>query len=715
MKQKGLISLLEQNPSYLTEWDAKKNKPLTPADISFGSARKVWWKCTNGHQWEASPNQRSKGNGCPYCSNQRILSGYNDLATLRPDLLEEWDYDNNTLDPAQISAGTNKKATWVCKTCGQSWTATIASRAKANTGCPHCKGNTISVALKARNLRVLGSLAQTYPELAAQWHPTNNGEETADDVVAGSDKKVWWLGTCGHEWKATINSRVKGIGCPICHNHQLLVGFNDLASQHPELLDEWDYQANHKLPSEVLAGTEEKTAWICRDCGHRWETRTYLRTQLKRGCPKCGAHNAQNTRLSHLIQAFGSLSDTHPQLTSEWHPQKNVIKCTEVTHGSTKKVWWICPHGHEYEAAVYQRVAGRGCPICAGKQVLPGFNDLASQYPEIAAEWHPKNKLMPHAILATSGKKVWWQCHACGHEYYKAVEQRTRYGRHCPKCNTMTSIAETFICYYLDQINISYEQSYRPVWLKRKEIDVYLAKYNVGVEYDGKLYHQNIERDIEKSQLCAQSDVTLVRIREKGCPELPMNNIWFTHAHPEDYKELTNVLTQLFNYLHEVYQLPLPDIDTIRDMQEVLAMRAKQQYNKSIAACRPDLLDEWDYEHNIVKPELVSVGSNVKIHWICKKCGYRWQSIASSRAKQNGAGCPVCAGRAVKQGYNDLCTTHPELAQEWNYIKNDVFPTEITAGSNKKVWWKCPNEHEWKAVIRSRASGVGCPYCSLSF
>ena len=66
------------------------------------------------------------------------------------------------------------------------------------------------------------------------------------------------------------------------------------------------------------------------------------------------------------------------------------------------------------------------------------------------------------------------------------------------------------------------------------------------------------------------------------------------------------------------------------------------------------------------------------------------------------------------QNYNDLQTDNPFLAKEWNYEKNGgLVPTDVKANSDKKVWWKCANEHEWQATIGSRNSGGHkCPYCS---
>ena len=77
-----------------------------------------------------------------------------------------------------------------------------------------------------------------------------------------------------------------------------------------------------------------------------------------------------------------------------------------------------------------------------------------------------------------------------------------------------------------------------------------------------------------------------------------------------------------------------------------------------------------------------------------------------------GEGCPICAGKKVLVGFNDLSTVCPDVAKTWNYPKNgDALPTHITAHSNKKFWWICEHGHEWEAKVCNRVNGRGCPEC----
>ncbi len=126
------------NPQLASEWNYEKNGQLKPTDVFSSASAKVWWICMRGHEWKASVNSRSNGNGCPYCSGRRILSGYNDFATKRPDLIEEWLHEKNKhIDPTQIGCGSGVKAWWKCRKCGNEWKTSISNRVMGRD-CPVC-------------------------------------------------------------------------------------------------------------------------------------------------------------------------------------------------------------------------------------------------------------------------------------------------------------------------------------------------------------------------------------------------------------------------------------------------------------------------------------------------------------------------------------------------------------------------------------------------
>jgi len=130
-------SLAERFPDLIAEWHPTKNGNLTPWKVSYGSGKRVWWRCKHGHEWSALIYSRTKGNGCPYCCGKMIAVGENDLQTTHPALAKEWNIlKNGDLTPRDVTFGSHKKVWWICK-CGYEWKAVIAKRVQGQ-GCKRC-------------------------------------------------------------------------------------------------------------------------------------------------------------------------------------------------------------------------------------------------------------------------------------------------------------------------------------------------------------------------------------------------------------------------------------------------------------------------------------------------------------------------------------------------------------------------------------------------
>ena len=128
-------SLLTTNPELASEWHPTKNGQLTPADVTAGSDKKVWWKCPKGsdHEWDAKVQERSRGNGCPICSNRRVVKS-NSLAFVNPELSKQWHpTKNGTLTPCDVTASSGKRVWWKCpKGSDHEWQAPVAPRTPPN-------------------------------------------------------------------------------------------------------------------------------------------------------------------------------------------------------------------------------------------------------------------------------------------------------------------------------------------------------------------------------------------------------------------------------------------------------------------------------------------------------------------------------------------------------------------------------------------------------
>ncbi len=125
------------------------------------------------------------------------------------------------------------------------------------------------------------------------------------------------------------------------------------------------------------------------------------------------------------------------------------------------------------------------------------------------------------------------------------------------------------------------------------------------------------------------------------------------------------------------------------------------------------LLEEWDFEKNIILPDEVTYRSDKEVFWKCSK-GHSWKKKISQRiVGERIVQCPYCTGHRPIEGFNDLKTKYPELAKEWDYEKNTNGPEKYLPGSEYKAFWICPLDHRWAAVInsRTRTRGSGCPIC----
>lgn len=268
-------------------------------------------------------------------------------------LLEEWDSEKNApLTPEKIHKGSHKKVWWKCDA-GHSWQAEVRVRT-GGSHCPYCTGRAL---WPGDN-----DLAAVDPALAAQWDFQKNGTLTPNQVLPGSGKYAWWRCEKGHSWRASIRSRERGNGCPVCSGRSTVPGETDLATMFPLLAEEWDTIRNGKLkPDRVAVYSNRKVWWRC-TLGHQWQAVIASRTAGRVGCPYCSGRR--------VLPGFNDLATLQPETAAQWDDSLNGNLLPEmVTPGSHKKVWWRCSEGHVWKAAVFSRTGQQkcGCPFCAGR------------------------------------------------------------------------------------------------------------------------------------------------------------------------------------------------------------------------------------------------------------------------------------------------------------------------------------------------------------
>ena len=547
------------------------------------------------------------------------------------------------------------------------------------------------------------------------WEENDRCELDPKKLTLGSGEKANWVCTKGHKWVASIVDRTgKGLGCPYCSNKRILPGYNDLQSQRPDLMADWDYEANTLDPSAVAVKSSKTAAWICPK-GHKYNKAIYKRAAGE-GRPSC----AKALRTSFPEQCFFFyIKKVYPDAINSyreifdngmeldifipsvktgieydgvfWHDQsglsreekkyhickENHIRLFRIKEGSftdfadnADRIWFI-PQKCDYQLLDFYitdllkhlifwsanlpdvNVARDKLEILEFKTLR--FEDsLAALYPEIAKEWHPsKNgKLTPDLFIPGSSERAWWLCPKCGNEWQASIVNRTK-GHGCDICAT-------------SRRKITKKDT---ILSRRGSID----KKWCLLDWD---YEEN----------------------EYG---------------PEHY---TNGSGEVVSWrCHNCgYKWKTPICNRTRDYKNGCPLCSGKEIVSGIndlPTVKPELMEEWDYENNTeIDPTTVGRGSHEYVSWKCKICGYRWTAQIYNRA--NGKGCPCCANRVVVPGINDLATTDPELAAEWHPTLNSLKPTEVTRGQSKKIYWICTKcGNVWQDTLNHRSRGRGCSKC----
>ena len=331
-----------------------------------------------------------------------------------------------------------------------------------------------------------------------------------------------------------------------------------------------------------------------------------------------------------------------------------------------------------------------------------------------------------------SNKKVYWKCRR-GHKWKAIIGKRTTAGCGCPYCKSnRISFPESFIYYALESVISNIERNYKmPMNLGGLELDICLPDQKLVIEYDGSKWHTEPidgafpvdSKEYYKSEICDQYGLRLIHIYDKSKIPNPVlkNNIIFykySSSNCNRLKEIVRIILQQINK-EDAYD----SIDFERVIDKASLEKKTVKLEDSLAFNFQDIAAEWDYKRNVgIKPEMIKPHSNYKAHWICEK-GHRWEAAVGARTSKNRNGCPVCAGKQILEGYNDLQTKVPELAKEWHPKLNNLKPTEVTMCSGKRVHWQCTKcgygeNGEWQAVISRRtAKGYesGCPHCKYNY
>ena len=540
------------------------------------------------------------------------LSKKRSLADRCPKLVKEWHpYMNGDLIPEEISASSHEKVWWILpyddpetgKHWDFVWSASVYNRVKGNK-CPFLSGKAV---WKGYN-----DLATKNPELAAQWHPTKNGTLLPEDVTIGYRNPVWWLlpyddpETGKHydfEWPATIADRNRGRGCPFLSGNAVWPGYNDLATTHPELANEWHLSKNGEItPYNISHGSGYKAIWVKRYKDPRtgklftfeWKQAVFHRSS-REDCPFLKG--------KAVFKGFNDLAAMYPELASEFHPARNGKLTADLIYAhSTKKVWWVKKYDDprtgkqflfEWEDSVYNRSKkGAGCPYLTGKKVYKGFNDLATICQELAdqVDVEANGNKAADSILANSNAKIFWKYH------YEVPET----GEH-----------------------IVFKWDASPAMRIREKGVPFLNNQRVWPGFN--------DLKTKYPRIASEWDYE----RNKKRPENYMPNSRDEVAWRYDYDDTVTGK-------HFVFRWKARITNRVQDDGKCpfLSGNAVWKGYNDFASNRPYLASEWDnLKNRNLTPDMVTLYSNKKRWWVCPDCGKSWYASPSKRAVGYGHGC----------------------------------------------------------------------------
>lgn len=382
------------------------------------------------------------------------------------------------------------------------------------------------------------------------------------------------------------------------------------------------------------------------------------------------------------------LVKTHPHLYAQLHPTQNAvegIRIDDLTSGMHRKVWWQCEHGHEWEAVVYSRQT-RDCPVCSGRKVQTGYNDLATCYPDLLPEWnHDKNgDLLPLGIYKHSMKKVWWVCEH-RHEWKATLKHRTVRGSKCPVCtNRVVVPGFNDLASHNPELSRQWHQS------KNGNLTPQMvtpgANRKVWWTCDEGHDFQSVINDRNKGKGCGicSGQVLLASYNDLKTRFPDVAAEW--HPTKNDSLAPETVLSGSHkkvwwqcSYGHEWQTTIISRTHAGKGCKFCVGQVAVPGVT-DLETLNPMVASQWHPDKNgELLPSMVTAGSNQRVWWICEE-GHDWATTVSSRKK--GSGCRVCKGAGTslteKKWYEALQMHIPDL-------KHDVLLT-VSWRKNKDMW-----------------------------
>lgn len=322
-------------------------------------------------------------------------------------------------------------------------------------------------------------------------------------------------------------------------------------NNHKDWLDLWDYDLNNISPDKISYGTHTKYYFKCQRKIHESKLNSIHDLTNNNNvlfCKKCRSFG------QYLLDTFGengvdmywsNKNSTGPFAISKKSNTKILIKCViDISHPD----YFITP-AHFVE--------GKRCPVCSGRDVLIGINDVLTTRPDVAKLLLNANDGFKYTF--SSSKKIYFKCPRCGNIIYTSFNSVSYSGLSCSKCNDGISYPNKFVYNFIDQLSILYSKRNKKLQFKPEKIfewsmnyqhknkklsgdkryDMYIDDYNIIIENNGDYHYKNgfksmknartfdevIENDAIKKNLALSNGIQESHYVVLDCAESNMEHI----------------------------------------------------------------------------------------------------------------------------------------------------------------------------------------------
>lgn len=491
-----------------------------------------------------------------------------------------------------------------------------------------------------------GSLRQNNPELAKEWHPTKNGDLTPDDVLVGTNQKVWWLlhyydtntqKYFDFEWEASICNRNKGRKCPYLSGKKLYKGFNDIVTTNPYVASHWHPTKNGDLTPDNFTKGSRIRVWWQGKCGHEWQG-TIANECTKFTCPIC----AKEKRTSFPEQAiFYYIYQLFPDA---------INGALNIIDGRNELDIYIpsIKTAIEYDGQEWHKDTKRDInkdKMCKDKGIIlyrirekecPDYKSYSIKYKYDYTDWNSLNSIISEICFIISNKRI-------NVDIYKDETDIYSFYSRTLKQNSIGVMYPNL----LDMWHPTKNGKSNPLMIKSGSNHSFWWKDKLGHEFK---CTPNIMKDgKEHCPYC--SNKTLLKgfndIATKY-PELMVEwDFQKNNISPNEIVYQNKTDRRKFwwkcRYCGNEWQAPL----FYRISLKTVCRHCKK--GQSLTDTHPEFASEFISDKNGITPDKIFniVNRKRKFWWKCNKCGYEWQATINNRRK--GGKCPNCSNKLYKK------------------------------------------------------------------